>query len=72
VILSQAAHHPVIENDAFLGAHQAIAQATRVQSGQLTGVDALQEPRCIRAAQVDFSQGAHIDDPGPLAHSARF
>ena len=66
VVLGQAADGAVVQDDAVLTAEDAVADSTRLQVGEVVGVDQVQQLARVAALDLQFPQGAHVDDSDPL------
>ena len=58
VLLAEPAGDAVVEDDAVLGAHHAVADAADVELGPLVDVEQVEQLRNVGAAQVELAERA--------------
>src|SRR6202011_6025050 len=68
--LADARHGTVVEHDAVLAQHQAVAAAPDCKAGEAVAVDALEERGRVRALHVDLAEGRDVANAGGAAHGA--
>ena len=71
-VRGKAGDHAVIAQEPILPQEQPVAAAPRHQRGEIIGVDPVEEIGRVRAGDLNFSQRAGIEDPGPPAHRQAF
>src|SRR5579885_3296849 len=67
-LLGEARGRPIVEDDAVLAQHEAVARAPDGQVAEDIRVDAVEKGRGIRAGDIDLAESRDVDETDALAH----
>ena len=66
-MLRQARHHTVVEDDAVVAEHQAVAHMTGLQAGHVRNVEAVDEACGVGPRNFDLAERRAVEKPDRVA-----